>query len=158
MFCVLLILQGIVFVTGFPDGAPSDTCVKARANQPNHGASRSQDLHTLPYEVRATTDTYNPGQQVQVTVEGSDLFRGFFLQARDADTNEWIGTFKESPNTKLIPECSAITHADPKDKQAAVFLWNAPQHKKGRVYFTGTVVKDYGTYWADIIAKIPATE
>lgn len=71
-----------------------------------------------------------------VTVEGSDHFRGFFLQARDADTNEWIGSFQETPNTKVIPECAAITHADPKDKEAATFTWNSPQHKKGRVYFT----------------------
>lgn len=65
MFGILLVIQGIMFVTAFPDGAPSDTCVKARANQPNHGASRSQAIHTLPYEVRATTDTYKAGQQVQ---------------------------------------------------------------------------------------------
>lgn len=65
MFGILLVIQGLVFVTAFPDGAPSDTCVKARANQPNHGASRTQAIHTLPYDVRATTDTYNPGQQVQ---------------------------------------------------------------------------------------------
>lgn len=65
MFGILLVIQGIIFVTGFPDGAPSDTCVKARANQPNHGASRTQTIETLPYEVRATTDTYNPGQQIQ---------------------------------------------------------------------------------------------
>ncbi|KAG4067219.1 hypothetical protein HA402_000210 [Bradysia odoriphaga] len=136
MIGILLVVQGLMLVAGFPDGAPSDTCVKGRANQPNHGASRTQLLHTLPYDVHATTDTFNPGQQIQVTIEGSDHFRGFFLQARDADTDEWIGTFKESPNTKVIPECSAITHADRKDKEAATFIWGAPQHKKGRVYFT----------------------
>lgn len=65
MFGILLVIQGIMFVAGFPDGAPSDTCVKSRANQPNHGASRTQSLHTLPYDVHATTDTYNPGQQIQ---------------------------------------------------------------------------------------------
>lgn len=71
-----------------------------------------------------------------MTIKGSDNFRGFFIQARDAETNEWLGSFQTSPNTKVIPECSSITHSDPKDKASAVFNWIAPQSKKGRVYFT----------------------
>lgn len=54
-----------VLTNAFPDGAPADTCVKQRANQPNHGASRTQSLHSLPYEMRATSDRYNPGQEIQ---------------------------------------------------------------------------------------------
>lgn len=69
-------------------------------------------------------------------IAGQDVFRGFFFQARDADTNDWIGEWQQSPNTKVIPECSAITHADNKDKSGATLIWKAPQHKKGRVYFT----------------------
>lgn len=36
-----------------------------RFNQPNHGSARTQPLGTLPYEVIATTDQYQPGQQIQ---------------------------------------------------------------------------------------------
>lgn len=36
-----------------------------RFNQPNHGQSRTQPIGTLPYEVIATTDQYQPGQQIQ---------------------------------------------------------------------------------------------
>lgn len=64
------------------------------------------------------------------------IFRGFFVQARDVETNEWIGSWVQSPNTKTIPECSAITHADPKDKTGATLIWNAPHSKRGKVYFT----------------------
>lgn len=71
-----------------------------------------------------------------VTVRGNEHFRGFFLQARDAETNEWIGSWQDSQNTKTIPECASVTHADPKDKEGANLIWNAPQHKSGRVYFT----------------------
>lgn len=50
----------------FPDGGPADTCVKPeRFNQPNHGQARTQPLETLPFEVIATTDQYQPGQQIQ---------------------------------------------------------------------------------------------
>lgn len=78
MFGILFVIQGLMFVAGFPDGAPSDTCVKARANQPNHGASRTQAIHTLPYDVRASTDTYNPGQQIQ----GSSNYTFQYLERR----------------------------------------------------------------------------
>lgn len=71
-----------------------------------------------------------------VTVRGREFFRGFFLQARDAETNEWIGSWQDSQNTKTIPECASITHGDPRDKEGANLIWNAPQHKSGRVYFT----------------------
>ena len=71
-----------------------------------------------------------------MTITGQDVFRGFFFQARDAQTDEWIGNWQQSPNTKSIPECSSITHADPKDKTSATFIWQAPANKHGQVYFT----------------------
>lgn len=73
---------------------------------------------------------------ITVSIRGYEHFQGFFLQARDAETNEWIGTWQDSKNTKSIPECASITHSDPKAKEGANLVWNAPQHKSGRVYFT----------------------
>ncbi|XP_061396371.1 putative defense protein 3 [Musca vetustissima] len=141
----------------FPDGAPSDTCVKKRPNQPNHGQARSQPLDSNPYNVVADSETYHPGQEVTVVIyphTKQELFRGFFIQARDADSNEWIGEWLHSENTNTIPECSAITHGDNRDKLAAKLIWKAPQNKRGRVYFTGTVLQSYGTFWSDIIGKV----
>ncbi|XP_034487766.1 putative defense protein 3 [Drosophila innubila] len=159
--CSLLLLQLLVGVTGFPDGAPADTCVKQRANQPNHGKARSQPAHTNPFEVVASTQTYHPGQEVSVVIYPQDqhatkTFRGFFLQARDANSNEWIGEWVQSDNTKTIPECSAITHSDNRDKLGAKLIWKAPQNKRGNVYFTGTVLQDYGNFWSEIVGKVQA--
>lgn len=69
---VLLVIFSVfvVYVECFPDGGPADTCVKDRFNQPHHGQARTQPANTLPYEVIATSDTYQPGQQIQ----------GFFSQ------------------------------------------------------------------------------
>lgn len=62
----LLCLCALVTISlAFPDGGPPDTCVKERFNQPNHGKARSQPLDNLPFEVRATSDSYQPGQQIQ---------------------------------------------------------------------------------------------
>jgi len=87
------------------------------------------------------TQTYHPGQEVSVVIypqgqHASKTFRGFFLQARDANSNEWIGEWVQSDNTKTIPECSAITHSDNRDKLGAKLVWKAPQNKRGNVYFT----------------------
>lgn len=143
--CGLLLLQLLQLlmggVSGFPDGAPADTCVKQRANQPNHGKARTQPAHTNPFEVVASSQTYHPGQQISVVIYAQEqheaaTFRGFFLQARDANSNEWIGEWEQSENTKTIPECSAITHSDNRDKLGAKLIWKAPQNKRGNVYFT----------------------
>lgn len=138
LLLLVLLLHGTV---AFPDGAPADTCVKQRANQPNHGKARPQSPDTNPFEVVATAQSYHPGQQISVVIyaldqHSSKTFRGFFLQARDANSNEWIGEWEQSDNTKTIPECSAITHSDNRDKLGAKLIWKAPQHKRGNVYFT----------------------
>lgn len=54
----------VVLSNGFPDGAPPDTCVKDRFNQPNHGKARSQELSTLPFQVVASSAYYGPGQSI----------------------------------------------------------------------------------------------
>lgn len=67
---------------------------------------------------------------------GQDVFRGFFIQARDGRTNEKIGNFINSTDINLLPECSGITHNDNKDKSEASLNWAAPQHIQGQVIFT----------------------
>jgi hypothetical protein len=73
---------------------------------------------------------------VPVSIRG-DIFRGFFLQARDVATGSWVGTWEEVPNTNGLPECAAITHGDNKDKLQATVVWTAPRDSpRGQVYFT----------------------
>lgn len=45
-------------VESFPDGAPIDTCVRDRPNQPNHSQHRTQPLSSLPYRVLASGSSY----------------------------------------------------------------------------------------------------
>ncbi|XP_019877695.1 reelin domain-containing protein 1 [Aethina tumida] len=149
---VCCVLFGLIWGTaGFPDGAPVDACVKPRPNQPYHGQSRPQPPETNPFQVIQSQAEYGPGTQISVTIQGQDTFKGFFIQARDVATNEWIGEWVETPNTKIHPECSAITHGDPKPKAQAVLLWQAPRNvPHGQVYFTGTVLKEYTQFWSNI--------
>lgn len=152
---LLIVVLSNFVVEGFNDGAPPDTCVKERFNQPNHGQYRSQPLETLPYQVVASSSAYQPGETISckyvcfyfiewfwywivlVTISGgAETFRGFFFQARDAKTQEWVGTFEDVSNTKSIPECASITHGDNRDKTQATLLWKAPEYRQGQVFFT----------------------
>ncbi|XP_012234066.1 putative defense protein 3 [Linepithema humile] len=147
-----LVAFSSISVLGFPDGGPVDACVKPRPNQPYHGQARSQPLNTSPYKILASSSQYGPSSQITVTIGGAS-FKGFFLQARDANTNEWIGSWAQTPNTNTHAECSVVTHADPRDKEQATFIWNAP-NAHGNVYFTGTILKDYATYWSDLTSQV----
>lgn len=64
--CNVCLIVGlfVVLSNGFPDGAPPDTCVKDRFNQPNHGKARTQELSTLPFQVVASSAYYGPGQSI----------------------------------------------------------------------------------------------
>lgn len=79
-------------------------------------------METLPYQIIASSAFYQPDDTISVTVSGNDLFKGFFFQARDAKTQEWIGEWVESQNTKTIPECASITHADNREKTVYKFI------------------------------------
>lgn len=60
-------------VNGFNDGAPPDTCVKERFNQPNHGQYRSQPLETSPYQVIASSSAYQPGETITCKISGREF-------------------------------------------------------------------------------------
>lgn len=99
----------------------------------NTWRSSAESPHLPPYLIPSD----QCGKCFAVTIQGAEYFKGFFIQARDVATNQWIGEWVETPNTKRHPECSAITHADPREKQQATLLWQAPQTGHGgKVYFT----------------------
>ncbi|XP_011305937.1 putative defense protein 3 isoform X2 [Fopius arisanus] len=138
---------------GFPDGAPVDACVKERPNQPYHAQIKPQPSGTSPYQILQSSRQYAPGTQLTVTLRGGSYFKGFFIQARDSKSHQWIGTFAHTPNTKVHDECSAVTHADPKEKEEATLIWDAPATGKGQVYFTGSLLKEYDVFWADLVSQ-----
>ncbi|XP_076544678.1 ferric-chelate reductase 1 [Osmia lignaria lignaria] len=148
----IILASSVFFVYGLPDGAPVDTCVKpSRPNEPHHGTARSRPVETSPYSFTASSSQYGPGSQITVTISGAP-FKGFFIQGRDPDTNSWIGSWAQTENTNTHPECSAVTHADPEVKQHATLIWNAPPNSRGRVYFTGTILKEYAEFWSNLVA------
>ncbi|XP_076038376.1 putative ferric-chelate reductase 1 [Oratosquilla oratoria] len=120
---------------GFPDGAPIEACIQDPPNSPNHAGSEALSPELSKHIFRASSSSYRPGQVIRVMMSGRP-FRGFFIQARDLDTNEWIGTWANENYSKKYDVCSAITHNSIDLKNSIRLSWKAPPSRSGRVYFT----------------------
>lgn len=143
--------------TAFPNGGPIDACVRTRANQPNHGGILPQPENTNPFIVEASTNFWRPGDVITVNIESTKKsFKGFFIQARDARSHEWIGTFEKGADSKAYGECSAVTHTNNEPKDQVTLIWHAPNNgqRGGEVYFIGTVLQSYRTFWSDVVADV----
>ena len=62
-------------------------------------------------------------------------FKGFIVQALNAETHQPIGQFLSSPGMKLVEECSAVTHSDAKPKKGVNLVWSAQVQSPGEVIF-----------------------
>lgn len=87
LLSILLLVRLSAKIMAFPDGAPSDTCVKKRPNQPNHGQARSQPSESNPYDVVADSESYHPGQEVSGTLKISHC--KFYYMIHPSHALQW---------------------------------------------------------------------
>ena len=66
----------IASANAYSSGAPKDACGTL---MPGHGGS-PQDNSYSPYTVKLATTTMNSGSTLDVTLKGSDSFKGFMMQ------------------------------------------------------------------------------
>ena len=66
----------IASANAYSSGAPKDACGTL---MPGHGGS-PQDNSNSPYKVKLATTTVNSDSTLDVTLEGSESFKGFMLQ------------------------------------------------------------------------------
>lgn len=62
-------------------------------------------------------------------------FKGFLVQALDAESHHPIGQFVVGKGMQMLKECSAVTHSDAKPKKAVNLVWEAPYDRSGQVIF-----------------------
>jgi hypothetical protein len=75
-------------------------------------------------------------ESVDIVPKGPNInFKGFLVQALDANTYEMIGEFMDGEGMQAMKECSAVTHVDNKPKSSANLIWNAPHNREGHVLF-----------------------
>ncbi|KAL1414578.1 hypothetical protein MTO96_007363 [Rhipicephalus appendiculatus] len=148
---LLVVLLVAAVARAFPDGgAPVGAC---DSFMPRHGTTAALPNPTSPYAVVQSKAHYNPGDIVTVTVTTSGpSFKGFIVQGFNPQTREVIGEFLGGPGTHVIPQCSAITHENNRNKKAATLNWKAPLNS-GPVMFRATVVKSFTEFYANLLSQ-----
>jgi hypothetical protein len=138
-------------VRGSPVGAPAVACEDMT---PHHNGNEPQ-TSVPPYQLAASTDAAVAGDAVTVVLssDSGELFKGFFIQARDVATDEIIGTF-QTEEWKYV-DCdpgveNAVTHPNNSTKSSVTVDWIAPADYTGVIAFRATVVRQFDTFWLGI--------
>ncbi|CAN8004390.1 unnamed protein product [Ixodes hexagonus] len=152
---ILAPLLGLVLlalsVDGHGSGAPVSQC---DSMLPGHSGTAPQE-GDAPYNISRELQQDNT---IKVRLTGASPFKGFFIQAREADDHEVLvpGQFTVSDDTVIQTvncedkQSSAITHQDKSEKTEIVVTWTPPSGWNGEVVFRATVVQGYTTFWDGI--------
>ncbi|XP_071788726.1 uncharacterized protein [Asterias amurensis] len=157
---VPLILVFLSVGMGYRSGAPREACVTMQPGHTNTVAMTAES----PYHLEVHLELTPAGEYVVVSIEGTSSFRGFFLQARDADSSstDAVGSFpsggfnsgrSETVSCNDVAD-SALTHSNKGVKREMTGTWKAPEdgHVKA-VYFIATVVRSFDEYWVGIVSR-----
>ncbi|KAM9324790.1 putative ferric-chelate reductase 1 [Gastrophryne carolinensis] len=120
-----------------------------------HGSNEVDKAET-PYEVTASSHTYNSGDRITVSLEASNgtYFKEFLLQARTVPGNAIVGHFiVTDPKTQVL-KCggivdSSVREANSVNKTHISALWIAPA-MTGKVHFRAAVVESMRTFWVGV--------
>ncbi|KAK6165997.1 hypothetical protein SNE40_022794 [Patella caerulea] len=146
LFKCLVLVGAVCGVYSYGSGAPSRACVSL---MPGHYGISPQSA-TSPYSITVSSSTYQPNQQITVTISGGN-HQGLLLQARVSGATTPIGTFSTpSANTKTI-QCTAAgdswTHSSQTMKTTSTVIWTAPSADAGQISFKATIAQNKNTYW-----------
>ncbi|XP_056329966.1 putative ferric-chelate reductase 1 isoform X2 [Danio aesculapii] len=149
---VLVILAALSFpvINGYKNGKVQKACesmMPEHHSQPNITAS--------PYTLTVNASKFSPGDNIRVTLSGSEPFEGFLIQARDATNIDGsaIGSFKlvdlkiSQRLTCNRIEGSAVSHTSDVKKNKIEVIWKAPFNSPPAVQFLATVLAHYKVFW-----------
>ncbi|XP_061489773.1 cysteine proteinase 4-like isoform X2 [Rhineura floridana] len=151
----------VIFCAGFMPkalGFPlSDVSIDCSSMLPNRGGG--PQTSTPPYVISVSFDKYDPGNEIQVVLEGTSPsgFKAFMVQAREINGNVPVGMFRiVDPSTQgfacaSVPNSAAI-HANTSIKHKITTTWVAPQETK-KIRLMATFVQDDDTYWVGVHSK-----
>lgn len=111
MFKYLISLFAILIVidinVAFETGAPTEVC---QTMTPKHYNAKPQ-LAPSPYQIRIDSRNISLSGKLQVTIDGTEPFKGFILQARDA-ANNILGQFESHSMANVIdcPPGEKVSH------------------------------------------------
>lgn len=98
-----LLLLSVSTVLGFSKGPPLSTC---ESKFPHHKHAPAQQ-GLPPYNINVSPLLYLPGDNLTVTISGSQPFTGFILNAQGTESSiPWpVGTFTQIPNCMYSLNC-----------------------------------------------------
>ncbi|KAK6484195.1 putative ferric-chelate reductase 1 [Huso huso] len=151
-FYLFLLIGGnfLLVVTCYPNGQVTPSCSNMI---PDHGVSAQTTL--APYNITASKNTYSPGEKITVTLQGSDVFEGFLLQARKDGGTAAVGTFTvtDATNSQGL-NCngpnSAVSHKSSTGLTNIQATWVAPSSSAGDLEFRATFVKSKLIFWVQV--------
>jgi len=156
-YSILFVILSFSFTTrgtfAFPSGAPAEAC-DSLSPERGHGVP-SMPVQYAPFTVIAYGRHYRPGEKIPIEIiqrERGANFKGFLVQALDAETHTPIGSFVTGKGMQLLKECSAVTHTDAKAKKAVNLVWEGPYDRSGQVIFRATIVQRKDLFFANILA------
>ena len=97
LFQVTLVLVAkLSEIWALSGGPPLSTC---EAMVPHHQNNKAQTGES-PYNISVSNSSYTPGEDLTVTISGTNTFKGFILQARRTDGSVvWpVGEFVQIPS------------------------------------------------------------
>lgn len=146
---------------GFPTHVPITVCENLT---PLHFAPNlilGQPINMSPYRIHVSNTSYTPGALMTVTVNGTEGFKGFLVQARAAGDPRPVGNFQGNlPSNQTYIWCSGgdpqntITH---RRTGPALYswkelhlTWKAPDVAVGNISFWAIILHNYTIYWSGI--------
>ncbi|XP_030836318.1 putative defense protein 3 [Strongylocentrotus purpuratus] len=142
-------------VHAYPDGAPKEACADAA---PQHHTTDGEIIEPhegpSPYSFTVDSKEYKIGHKITVTIEGSQAYGGFLIQARSVGGQEPVGHFSSLPDNAQLRGCmtedDGVTHTSPDDKLPGImFMWHTKKDV-GTIEFFGTVAQDHDVFWTEI--------
>ncbi|XP_053325317.1 putative ferric-chelate reductase 1 [Spea bombifrons] len=151
----LAVLLFAPYIVAYPNGLVQEACTTM---EPNHGVSAQTSK--APYTLQLSKSTYNPGDNITVTLSsnpGATPFKGFMIQARAGNSTTPLGSFQiNSPDAQLLTcttAASAVSHTSDSLKTSVQVTWIAPHTIVPNVQLRATVVQIRSTYWLNVTSE-----
>ncbi|XP_068728109.1 ferric-chelate reductase 1-like isoform X3 [Montipora capricornis] len=164
---VFIILLQVIQLRAFSSGPPLSTC---EYMTPHHSDTKGQSGPS-PYNITVSNSSYNPGDNLTVSISGSKNFTGFMLQVQSINAFvPWpVGEFIEIDNETKNIHCSGgqpkntVGHNNPEKVKwtSRQFTWKAPRMSAGDIHFVATIVENYFKFWVRVTSAVitgPPTE
>ncbi|XP_070553516.1 putative defense protein 3 [Ptychodera flava] len=151
---ILAVAFSPLCVLAYGSGAPTSVCTSLTPDHKLDGTPLSaQCAENAKYSIMPSSDEYEPGKTMTVTVEGGD-YQGIFLQARIVGKDDPVGTWSSPPDNTQLRTCTkasdSVTHANTNVKgNNSVYSWTIEEGSEA-IEFVATIAENHDVYWVKV--------